>query len=50
VRVIAGVARGQRLIAPKDAQTRPISDKAKESLFGMLGERVVEARFLDLYA
>jgi 16S rRNA (guanine(966)-N(2))-methyltransferase RsmD len=50
MRVIAGVARGHRLVAPKDAQTRPISDKAKESLFGMLGERVVEARFLDLYA
>jgi 16S rRNA (guanine(966)-N(2))-methyltransferase RsmD len=50
MRVIAGVARGQRLIAPKDAQTRPISDRAKESLFGVLGERVVGARFLDLYA
>jgi 16S rRNA (guanine966-N2)-methyltransferase len=50
MRVIAGVARGHRLVAPKDAQTRPISDKAKESLFGALGERVAGARFLDLYA
>jgi 16S rRNA (guanine(966)-N(2))-methyltransferase RsmD len=50
MRVNAGSARGVRLTLPKDRETRPISDKAKESLFGMLGERVVEARFLDLYA
>jgi 16S rRNA (guanine966-N2)-methyltransferase len=50
MRVIAGTARGLRLATPKDAQTRPISDKAKESLFGTLGDRVVGARLLDLYA
>jgi 16S rRNA (guanine966-N2)-methyltransferase len=50
MRVIAGTARGVRLALPGGRETRPISDKAKESLFGMLGERVVGARFLDLYA
>jgi 16S rRNA (guanine966-N2)-methyltransferase len=50
MRVIAGTARGLRLAAPKDLQTRPISDKVKESLFGSIGERIVEARVLDLYA
>lgn len=50
MRVIAGSARGLRLTAPKDPRTRPISDKVKESLFGAIGERVIEARFLDLYA
>jgi 16S rRNA (guanine966-N2)-methyltransferase len=50
MRVIAGTARGLRLAAPRDPQTRPISDKVKESLFGALGERVADARFLDLYA
>jgi 16S rRNA (guanine(966)-N(2))-methyltransferase RsmD len=50
MRVIAGSARGLRLTAPKDPLTRPISDKVKESLFGTLGERVLDARFLDLYA
>jgi 16S rRNA (guanine966-N2)-methyltransferase len=50
MRVIAGSARGLRLAAPKDPRTRPISDKVKESLFGAIGERVVEARVLDLYA
>ncbi|HET9497492.1 MAG TPA: 16S rRNA (guanine(966)-N(2))-methyltransferase RsmD [Candidatus Limnocylindria bacterium] len=50
MRVIAGTARGLRLAAPKDPRTRPISDKVKESLFGAIGERVLGARVLDLYA
>jgi 16S rRNA (guanine966-N2)-methyltransferase len=50
MRVIAGSARGLRLAAPRDPKTRPISDKVKESLFGAIGSRVVNARVLDLYA
>lgn len=50
MRVIAGTARGQILVAPRDRRTRPISDRVKESLFGSLGARVVDARVLDLYA
>jgi 16S rRNA (guanine966-N2)-methyltransferase len=50
VRVIAGTARGVPLTAPKDRATRPITDRVKETLFGILGERVVDARVLDLYA
>jgi 16S rRNA (guanine966-N2)-methyltransferase len=50
MRVIAGSARGLRLTAPKDPRTRPISDKVKESLFGVVGDKVVGARVLDLYA
>jgi 16S rRNA (guanine966-N2)-methyltransferase len=50
VRVIAGSARGVPLTAPKDRATRPITDRVKETLFGILGERVVDARVLDLYA
>jgi len=50
MRVIAGVARGQPLAAPRDPRTRPITDRVKETLFGILGERVPGARVLDLYA
>jgi 16S rRNA (guanine966-N2)-methyltransferase len=50
MRVIAGSARGLRLAAPRDPKTRPISDKVKESLFGAIGPRVLNARVLDLYA
>ena len=50
MRVIAGVARGVPLVAPRDRATRPIADRVKETLFGILGDRVPEARVLDLYA
>ena len=50
MRVIAGTARGVPLAAPTDRATRPITDRVKETLFGILGERVVDARVLDLYA
>jgi 16S rRNA (guanine966-N2)-methyltransferase len=50
MRVIAGSARGIPLRAPKDRGTRPITDRVKETLFAILGERVPDARVLDLYA
>jgi 16S rRNA (guanine(966)-N(2))-methyltransferase RsmD len=50
MRVIAGSAGGIQLIAPRHRGTRPITDRVKETLFGILGERVVDARVLDLYA
>jgi 16S rRNA (guanine966-N2)-methyltransferase len=49
VRIIAGLAKGVRL-APVPAGTRPVSDRAREGLFSSLGDRVVDARVLDLYA
>jgi 16S rRNA (guanine966-N2)-methyltransferase len=50
MRVIAGIAGGQSLVAPKDRGTRPITDRVKETLFAILGERVPEARVVDLFA
>jgi 16S rRNA (guanine966-N2)-methyltransferase len=50
MRVIAGAAGGMRLTAPRDRSTRPITDRVKETLFAILGERVPGARVLDLYA
>jgi 16S rRNA (guanine(966)-N(2))-methyltransferase RsmD len=50
MRVIAGTARGTPLVAPRDRGTRPITDRVKETLFAILGDRVPSARVLDLYA
>jgi len=50
MRVIAGSCRGVPLVAPRDRGTRPITDRVKETLFAILGERVPDARVLDLYA
>jgi 16S rRNA (guanine966-N2)-methyltransferase len=49
VRVIAGEAKGMRLTRPAGG-TRPVSDRAREGLFAALGDLVVGARCLDLYA
>ncbi|MGH2429135.1 MAG: 16S rRNA (guanine(966)-N(2))-methyltransferase RsmD [Candidatus Limnocylindria bacterium] len=50
MRVIAGSARGVPLAAPRGRSVRPIADRVKETMFGILAERVIDARVLDLYA
>jgi 16S rRNA (guanine966-N2)-methyltransferase len=50
MRVIAGTARGVPLAAPRGVGTRPITDRVKETLFAILGDRVPDAHVLDLYA
>lgn len=50
MRVIAGKAKGITLETPKGKGIRPTQDRVREALFSILGARVIEARFLDLYA
>src|SRR5512135_416165 len=49
MRVISGSAKSRKLKSPPP-QTRPITDRAKESLFNILGTRVIDANVLDLFA
>ncbi len=49
MRVIAGELGGQQLVAPRGWKVRPTSDRAREAIFSVLGERVAGARVLDLY-
>ena len=50
MRVIAGSAKGRILRPPRTSATRPITDRGKESLFGILAPRIPGCRFLDLFA
>jgi 16S rRNA (guanine966-N2)-methyltransferase len=50
MRVIAGTYGGRRLQAPPGTDTRPTADRVREALFSILGERVRDARVLDLFA
>lgn len=50
MRVISGKARGRQLRRVPGDTTRPMMDRAKESLFNILGRRVVGTRWLDLFA
>jgi len=53
LRIIAGTARGRRLFAPAKTRNpliRPTADRAREAIFSIIGNRVVSAHVLDLFA
>lgn len=50
MRVIAGQYRSRVLQAPRGLDTRPTSDRLRETLFNVLAPRMEGAVFLDLYA
>jgi 16S rRNA (guanine(966)-N(2))-methyltransferase RsmD len=54
MRIIAGTYRSRRLDAPPGLDTRPTSDRLRETLFNVLAPRIKRAgggaAFLDLYA
>lgn len=50
MRVITGIARGHRLIAPEGLETRPTSDKVKEGVFSSIQFELEGADVLDLFA
>lgn len=50
MRVIAGTARSIPLIAPEGMDTRPTTDRIKETLFNMLQFELQGCRFADLFA
>ena len=50
MRIVGGEARGRTLRAVPGASTRPTSDRVRQSLFDLLGQRMDGLRVLDLYA
>ena len=50
MRVIAGEAKGRRLVAPKGYDIRPTADRVKESIYNILGTAPQGALVLDLFA
>ena len=50
MRIISGRFKGKRLTSVKASTVRPTSDRVKESVFGILGDSVIDSNFLDLCA
>ncbi len=50
MRVIAGTYRSRPLAAPRGLETRPTSDRLRETLFNVLAPHIEGAIFADLYA
>ncbi len=50
MRIVAGTARGRTLKGPKGEGIRPTSDRARQTLFDVLGQWCEGMRVLDLFA
>lgn len=57
MRISGGIAKGRRVIHRKsfskrfdEDKLRPTSAKVREAVFDILGNRIIDCRFLDLYA
>jgi 16S rRNA (guanine966-N2)-methyltransferase len=50
MRVIAGKYRSRRLSAPEGMQTRPTSDRLRETLFNVIAPSIADSVWLDLFA
>src|SRR5260370_664322 len=50
MRVIAGKYRSRRLIAPPGVETRPTSDRLRETLFNVVAGSVPDSVWLDVFA
>jgi 16S rRNA (guanine966-N2)-methyltransferase len=50
MKITGGTGKGRKLRVPAGSRVRPTSDKVKQALFNILGEKVRECAFLDLFA
>ena len=50
MRVISGSAKGRKLSAPDGLDTRPTTDRVKESVFNIINFHLPDANVLDLFA
>lgn len=50
MRIIAGEAKGRKLIAPKNQDVRPTGDRVKESIFNMISPYINGAVVIDIFA
>jgi 16S rRNA (guanine(966)-N(2))-methyltransferase RsmD len=50
MRITGGVAGGRQLKVPKGLDVRPTPDRVKQAIFNSLGERILGARVLELFA
>lgn len=50
MRIITGKVRGLKLETPKNYDVRPTTDRVKESLFNIIGTRIIDTKILDLFA
>ncbi|WP_373898491.1 16S rRNA (guanine(966)-N(2))-methyltransferase RsmD [Haloimpatiens sp. FM7315] len=50
MRIIAGEAKGRKLLSPEGMNTRPTLDRVKESIFSIIQNKVYATRAIDVFA
>lgn len=50
MRVIAGSLKGRRLKPPRGIETRPTTDRVKESIFSMIHTSITDSIIIDLFS
>lgn len=50
MRIITGIAKGIKLKSPHGLETRPTADRVKESIFNIMGNILLDADVLDIFA
>ncbi|MFU0823922.1 16S rRNA (guanine(966)-N(2))-methyltransferase RsmD [Clostridium sp.] len=50
MRIIAGIAKGKKLLPPDGMQTRPTLDRVKENIFNIIQNRIEDAVVIDVFA
>ncbi|MBU5454030.1 16S rRNA (guanine(966)-N(2))-methyltransferase RsmD [Caproiciproducens sp. MSJ-32] len=50
MRIIAGKARGKKLLSPETLETRPTLDRVKEAMFSMIQGYIPDALVVDVFA
>ena len=50
MRIIAGTLKNRRIKSREGRETRPTLERIKEAIFSIIGEKVADAKFLDLYS
>ncbi|MCY6483990.1 16S rRNA (guanine(966)-N(2))-methyltransferase RsmD [Clostridium aestuarii] len=50
MRIIAGSAKGRKILPPDGMQTRPTLDRVKENIFNIIQNRVVDAVVIDVFS
>jgi 16S rRNA (guanine966-N2)-methyltransferase len=50
MRIVGGQFGGRRLVVPKDSRVRPTADRVREAWMSILGDALVDAQVLDLFA
>jgi RNA methyltransferase, RsmD family len=50
MRVTAGTLKNRKIKSREGRETRPTLERIKEAIFSIIGDKVVDAKFLDLYS